>query len=1109
MTDPDPQETQRDTRSDVRADLEAAGFEDPEEIGRGGFGVVFRCRQRSLDRVVAVKVLTTAVSPEDIDRFVREQRAMGRLSGHPNVVTVFQAEVTTRGSPYLVMQYLPFGSLDTLIRRDGPLGWRSTLHVGIKIAGALETGHRLGILHRDVKPANILLTEYGHPQLTDFGIAHISGGFETAAGVVTGSPAFTAPEILKGDHPSPSADIYGLGATLFCALTGHAAFERRSGEQMIAQFLRITTQPIPNLREQGLPDDVCAAIERAMASDPADRPATVAEFGEYLREIERRHNYGVDDMEVAPTGVDDRAYDEHAPQPSVTPAGAQKSMPPGLFSTDPKIASAIPRHARGRSGNLPLELTSFVGRRRELTETKRRMTLSRLVTLTGVGGVGKTRLALRVAADSVRTFDDGVWLVELGELRDGGFLAEAIASTVGLLDGLARPPLTQLTDYFAERKLLVVLDNCEHLVDPVAKIAETLLRACPKLQILATSREPLGIAGEAAMRVPPLATPDTDRTPSMRGIPGYDAVTLFAERAEAAVPDFEVTDANRVAVTRICQRLDGLPLPIELAAARMRAMSAQQILDRLNDRYRLLTGGHRGAPTRQQTLRLCIDWSYELCTSREQQIWSCLSVFAGGFDLDAAEGVCGDHIGPDDLLDLVTSLVDKSILIREEAGTEVRYRLLETLREYGTEKLQTSGDYESLRRRHRDWYEQLVLRAEREWIGPHQVEWLNRLDREEPNLREALQLCVSEGQAANGLRIAVALYPLWFARGLLSEGRRWLDGVLSIGSGPSTPAQLRALHAACVLAGRQTDIPAATALLAEVRAVADDLDDRMAHALASQAQGTLALYQSDFSGAVANLTEALEVFRTEDDLLLRIVTLQLLGLANGLGGNAEQAVACNEEALTITRMHGESVYRGRSACLLGIALWQQDNTKRATEMFDEGLRLTQLVDDPLGSAWCLEGLAWIAARQNPHKSATLLGSAEALWQGVGSPSVHIPGLGAFHDVCERRTRSALGERPFVAAYAKGRSMRVEDVVALALDEQRPSEPAGEAVGLTRREKEVAQLVADGLTNRAIAEQLVISHRTAQGHVEHILTKLGFHNRAQIAAWVVEHLANEA
>ncbi|MDT7766266.1 MAG: serine/threonine-protein kinase PknK, partial [Mycobacterium sp.] len=296
MAGVDPHATQGDLVPEIPADLRGAGFDDVTEIGHGGFGVVYRCVQTSLDRTVAVKVLSSDLDQDNVDRFIREQRAMGRLSGHPHIVQILEVGTTASGRPFIVMPYHAKDSLEAVIRKHGPLDWSEALSIGVKLAGALDTAHHVGTLHRDVKPANILLTDYGEPQLTDFGIARIAGGFHTATGVITGSPAFTAPEVLEGATPTASSDLYSLGATLFCALTGHAAYERRSGEQVVAQFLRITSQPVPDLREHGLPSDVAAIIERAMARDPTDRPSSAAQFGDELRELQRGNGVAVDEM---------------------------------------------------------------------------------------------------------------------------------------------------------------------------------------------------------------------------------------------------------------------------------------------------------------------------------------------------------------------------------------------------------------------------------------------------------------------------------------------------------------------------------------------------------------------------------------------------------------------------------------------------------------------------------------------------------------------------------------------------------------------------------------------------------------------------------------------
>ncbi|MFD4294291.1 ATP-binding protein [Rhodococcus sp. NPDC058505] len=762
--------------------------------------------------------------------------------------------------------------------------------------------------------------------------------------------------------------------------------------------------------------------------------------------------------------------------------------------------------ARGGQGNLPQELTSFVGRRRELTEAKRLLSASRLVTLTGIGGVGKTRLALRVADDARRAFPDGVWLVELGELHDPDLVADAVAAALGLRQLPGHSPLTQLTDHLVERNLLLVLDNCEHLIDAIAALAEALLRCCPDLRILATSREPLSIGGEAVSRVPAMTVPDPHRPPHLQGLPQYEAVTLFVERAAAAVPGFALTEENRVAISSICYQLDGLPLPIELAAVRLRAMSVDQILERLTDRYRLLTKGSRGAPTRQQSLRMSIDWSHELCTDTEQVLWRRLSVFAGSFELDAAEGVCGE---PDDagaLLDGVASLVDKSILIREEVDAGVRYRMLETIREYGRERLRDAGEFTAMRRRHRDWYEGIAATAESEWIGPRQVDWIRRLDREQSNLREAIAFSVTEPGGVDGaLRIGTAMYPYWLCRGMSSEGRHWLDRALD--RGPDLPSldRVKALYVDSVLAGTQGDLRRAADLVARCRRVAAELRDPEADLLTNLAAASESLFAGSLTEAIPAFEAVIARFRASGDLLRLANALVGAAVSAGVLGEESRAISYHEEVLDITEEHGESAIREYSLLALALSRWS-DDPDSASDLLEQGLRLGRVIDDPLGCSSCVEVLSWIAAADGRYRrAAVLMGAAQARSRAVGSPIVLLPNVLVYHEEAEKRTRDALAEGVFDAAWRQGGAMSCDDVLAYALGEQQVPAPAPEpeAVTLTRREQQVAELVAQGLTNRAIAGKLVISQRTAQGHVEHVLAKLGFSSRTQIAAWFVE------
>ena len=495
MADADPQATQRDVLADIPAELCTAGFDDVVEIGHGGFGVVFRCVQPLLDREVAIKVLTADLDPDNVDRFLREQRAMGRLSGHPHIVTIFQVGTTARGRPYIVMPCHDKGSLEALIRRHGPMDWSETLRIGVKLAGALEAAHRAGILHRDVKPGNVLLTEYGEPQLTDFGIARIAGGFQTATGVIIGSPAFTAPEVLAGASPTPASDVYSLGATLFCMLTGHAAFERRSGEQVVAQFLRITSQPIPDLREQGLPAEVAAVIERAMAQDASARPASAAAFGDELREIQRTNGMAVDEMA--------RPID-------LSVEGQPAAVVPSTVRRDVVATPTPPMPAT--KYRPPVPTRSLVSRNR-LIDLLRAGGRRRVVLIHAPSGFGKSTLAAQWREELVRdgvavawlTIDDDdnnvVWFLAhlLESLRR---VRPALAASLGQVleehgDHAGRYVLTTLIDeiHDDDDRIALVIDDWHRVSDPAttAALGFLLEHGCHHMQIIVTSWSRAGL----------------------------------------------------------------------------------------------------------------------------------------------------------------------------------------------------------------------------------------------------------------------------------------------------------------------------------------------------------------------------------------------------------------------------------------------------------------------------------------------------------------------------------------------------------------------------------------------------------------------------------------
>ncbi|MGN9787624.1 ATP-binding protein [Nonomuraea sp. ZG12] len=768
---------------------------------------------------------------------------------------------------------------------------------------------------------------------------------------------------------------------------------------------------------------------------------------------------------------------------------------------------------RRRPNGLPAEVNSFVGRRHEVAAARQALSESRSVTLTGAGGVGKTRLALRVGEEVARAFRDGVWLVELATLDGPGLLAQTVVEALEIRGSSASEPLRVLTDHLHDKQALLILDNCEHLVEESAVLVERLLRAAPEVRVLATSRQALGIAGEQALTVPTLPLPaDGEPRESLDALLRSDAVRLFAERARAVLPTFTVTEENRDVVAAICRHVDGLPLAIELAAARLRALSAQQILDLLDDRFRLLTAGSPAVLPRHQTLRALIDWSHALCSEQERLLWERAAVFTDGFGLPSAEEVCaGPGIAREEVVDLVIGLVDKSILIREEHQQDVRYRMLETIRQYGRDRLAASGQEDTLRRRHRDHYRALAARVRSELFGPAQVAWFTRLHLEHANLRAALEYSFGEhgehghpDDIAAGIEMATDLLYHWITSYYLGEGRRWLDQGLATYTEPDE-IRARALWANSWLAIIQADMPAATTMLKESRGIGERLQNESILGYAALFSGMVAMSDGRAETAVKLYEDALARHADTQDPVGRTLSLIRLSLAHSFLGNSSLAISLAEECIALCDAHDEGWHRAYTSMALGVEEWRRDNVERATELEKQSLRFNGSLGDALGSGVNLEVLAWIAADQKRYRrAARLLGCLMTVWRSVGAPLSGYGHLAGYHDDCEARTRKALGEPAFTAAVRRGARLSYDEALAYGLEEDRPAEeePA-EPAPLTRRETEIARLVAQGMTNKEIAASLVIAQRTAEGHIEHILTKLGFNSRSQIAVWVGE------
>lgn len=767
--------------------------------------------------------------------------------------------------------------------------------------------------------------------------------------------------------------------------------------------------------------------------------------------------------------------------------------------------------SRERPGNIPGDLTSFVGRRREISQMRQILTSSRVVTLVGPGGVGKTRLALHVAASLQRRFfPDGAWWVDLVDLRDGSLLASKVAAAFGLRDQSARPASEVVFAHLERSELLLVLDNCEHLLAECARFVDTLVRACPGVRVVATSRQSLGVPGETALAVGPLPVPPLPSTPEELPTPEvleqYASIRLFVDRAKQVLPEFKLEPRQSAALLRLCHRLDGIPLAIELAAVRLRGLSLEQIEERLGERYELLEADTRRGPPRHQALHALIGWSYDLCTRQEQLAWARTSTFSGSFDLAAAEHVVvnGD-LRPENVLTVIDSLVNKSILAREEHDQAVRYRLLETIRQYGQEKLTALEENTAVARRHRDWYARLAERFAAEWLGPDQAGWVARLRREHANLRAALEFCVTEpGEAIVGLRMLAEIEEYWWMRGIDAEARYWITEALEAAPEP-TPERAAALRVGGWFALFQGDFAGALPLLTESATLAHQLGVEREIAYSILTLGAKALFDGQPGEAVPRLDDAMRRFAAAGELRGELYAKFFLGLALGVNHEHDRAVEVLDEAITTCMGLGELCWRACAYWSLSQTELVAHNLDRAEEAGKEALRPQPEVDNKVGMAFALNTLAWIAESQGRHeRAATLFGAADAMWQTIGASPLYAM-YQAANDEYMSRARSALGDRRFDQGFAGGHEMPAEAAIDLALETQRPAAKTttapAEVSPLTKREREIAELVAQGLTNRDIAKRLFITQRTAEAHVQHILTKLEFTSRAQIAAWM--------
>lgn len=760
---------------------------------------------------------------------------------------------------------------------------------------------------------------------------------------------------------------------------------------------------------------------------------------------------------------------------------------------------------REPAGNLPADVTSFVGRRREITLTKRLLGESRVVTLTGPGGVGKTRLALRVAGNLRRSFRDKAKCVELEDVEDGAVVVDAVIEQLGL-GGSVSGDLDTIVDNLMDREMLLVLDNCEHVVQDVALLVDSVLRWCPGVRVLATSRQSLGIAGESTVVVPALNVPDIENLPDPDSYENYASVRLFVERARAAVPEFEVTSDNATALMRLVHHLDGNPLAIELAAVWLRSLSPQQLEQRLAERYDLLTEGRRGAPSRHRTLRALIEWSYGLASETDRLVWNRVSVFSGSFDLAAAEHVAGAGLSESDVLGAMHSLVDQSVLLREEGATEVRYRLPHTLREYGHDKLESSGEADAVRSRHCAFYADLTTRFAQQWLGPDQVSWVNRLRSDQGNLRVALRTAISDrSTAVVALRMTIELGQYWGIRGLNGEARHWLDAALTIA--PSDAQErVAALRVNAWFALLQGDLAKARPLLEQGTVLATQRADEPERTKLAVVRALVSLFVGEPQQGAATMEEALAKARKHELVDVELFALFALGMLHNQLGDAQTARAMLTECVRITGERGEQFWHSYALWAMAQIDLDVGNLDHAERQAKRALRMQTQLSNRLAIAFDLDALAWVAEAQGRNeRAAQLFGAASAAWNAVRATPTGFAGYAERHSAHERRVRQSIGEETFEEAFERGRELTQNQAAELALEVKRQTRQRGDEnvhpMPLTRRERQIAGLVAQGGTNKEIAENLVIAQRTVEGHVQNILTKLDYSSRAQIAGWV--------
>lgn len=873
------------------------------EVGRGGMGVVYKAYDPRLDRFVALKCLPAPLArdAEAVARFKSEARAVATLD-HPNICTIYDigevsesdggTETIEEGQLFLAMAYYEGPTLAERLEQ-GPLAIDTCLHLARSVANGLGRAHDAGIIHRDVKPSNLILTEKGDTKILDFGIAKLEQEIEeTTENTPRGTVAYMAPEQVRQENVGPQCDLWALGVVFYELLTGQHPFRDAPEGTLLPAILHRDPTAVTTIRAE-CPDGLDHVVRTALAKDPDERYDSATDLLADLNDVQAVHR---------------------------------------------------PRDRTGSTEDrLPIPLTSFVGREAEVEAITEKLSSKRLVTLTGPAGTGKTRLAVQVASGVRARVKNGVFFVPLAPVRDPDLVASAILQTLDVDESQVKPTEERLKDVLKEQEMLLVLDNFEQ-VTAAAPLVADLLTTCSGLRVLVTSRKALRVSGEHEFPVPPLAVPPEKETPGVRKLTQYSAVALFAERAAAIRPNFALTESNAGSVAELCRRLEGLPLAIELAAARIKLFSPREMLDRLRDRLDLLKGGPCDRPERHQTLRQAIAWSYDLLDADEQAFFRRMAVFVDGCTLDATEEVTSAYAPLNlDVIEGLTALVDRNLLRREEKpdGTS-RYVMLEMIRAFGLEQLQAEGEEAATRRAHADYFLSLVERAEPNLTGPNQREWLDRLDAEHDNFRAAFSWIEQKDNAEMGIRMGAAVWRFWAVRGHLREGSQRLERLL--------------------------DHPDAQAPSA-------------ARARALNATGTLLHELSRFDEAQSRLEESLEIWRETGNRKGTVTVLNNLGWIAMQTSNYDRAQTLSEEALSLCRDLGSKRDIALSLNNLGWVALHRGAFDTACSFYRESLHLRRNLEDERGTAFALTNLGWAEHHRGKYTRAeSLLDEADSILQ---------------------------------------------------------------------------------------------------------------------------------